>query len=440
MLPDHAADPLTRDLMAFLEAAPTPYHAVSEVTRRLAGAGFQRLSERDSWQLSPGAGGYVVRGGGSVVAFRMGSKTPAQAGFAIIGAHTDSPNLRLKPNAELTAHGYEQLSVEVYGGVLLSTWLDRDLGLAGRVVLSDGSTRLVRLPGVFCRVPNLAIHLNRDVNSAGLVVNAQTQLLPLAGLEREGGGLELFERVAAELGDGVTAQAIVGSDLCLFDTQGPTLGGARGELLCAARLDNLTSCHAALSALLGAESGAEATLVVVLYDHEEVGSESAAGAGSQLLEAVLGRLLQSYDAVSDGFARAIAGSLLVSADMAHALHPNYPDKHDKQHRPLLGKGPVLKVNVSQRYATDGPTAARFRAACQRAEIEPQYFVSRNDIGCGSTIGPIAAAGLGLRTVDVGGPMLSMHSCRELAASADIPLMVRVMTELFSHFTPLDPAL
>jgi aspartyl aminopeptidase len=438
MLADHAADPLTRDLLAFIEAAPTPYHAVAEVGARVSAAGFQRLSERETWSLAPGERGFVVRGGGSIAAFRLGKKSPAEAGFVIVGAHTDSPNLRLKPNAELTANGYEQLSVEVYGGVLFHTWLDRDLGLAGRLVLADGSTRLVRLPGVFCRVPSLAIHLNRDVNSGGLTLNAQTQLLPLAALKVDGGGLELGERLARALGDGVQSHTIVGSDLCLFDTQAPALGGARGELIFSARLDNLASCHAALHALLGA-GDADATRVVVLYDHEEVGSESATGAGSPLLETVLARLLGCYPATSDGFARAIAGSLLVSADMAHAVHPNYPDKHDKQHRPLLGKGPVLKVNVSQRYATDGPTAARFRAACAKAGVEPQVFVSRNDIGCGSTIGPISAAGLGLRTVDVGGPMLSMHSCREMAASADVAPMIRVLTALFDDFTPLDPA-
>ena len=439
MLADHAVDPLTKDLLAFIEAAPTPYHAVAEVGSRLERAGFRRLSERQSWSLTGGDRGFVVRGGGSVAAFRVGRKSPAEAGFVIVGAHTDSPNLRLKPNPELSANGYEQLAIEIYGGVLLSTWLDRDLGLAGRVVLDDGSTRLVNLPGAFCRVPNLAIHLNRDVNSSGLKLNPQTELLPVAALKLESGGLELGERLAAAIGGGVEAKTIVSHDLCLFDTQPPALGGARGELIFSARLDNLASCHAGLSALL-ATGDADATRIVVLYDHEEVGSESATGAGSPFLEAVLLRLLACYaEHDRDAFARAVAGSLLVSADMAHAVHPNYADKHDKQHRPLLGKGPVLKVNVSQRYATDGPTAARFRGACARAGVEPQTFVSRNDIGCGSTIGPISAAGLGMRTVDVGGPMLSMHSCREMAASADVAPMVRVLTALFEDFTPLDPA-
>ncbi len=439
MLPDHAADPLTRDLLAFIESAPTPYHAVSVAAERLAQAGFQRVSERESWALGPGDRAFVVRGGGSIAAFQMGRKPPAETGFILIGAHTDSPNLRLKPQAELTAHGYEQLAVEVYGGVLLSTWLDRDLGLSGRIVLEDGSARLVRLPGVLCRVPNLAIHLNRDVNSAGLTLNSQNHLLPIAALQLEGGGLQLMERVAAAAGDGVDAKAIRGADLCLFDTQAPALGGARGELIFSARLDNLASCHAAISALLGAERDADSTRVVVLYDHEEVGSETASGAGSRFLESALLRLVEAGGGGADAFARAIAGSLLVSADMAHAVHPNYPDKHDKQHRPTLGRGPVLKVNANQRYATDGPSAARFRQACADAGVEPQVFVSRNDIACGSTIGPIAAAGLGLRTVDVGSPMLSMHSCREMAAACDVPVMVRVMTELFNRFTPLDPA-
>jgi aspartyl aminopeptidase len=436
MLPDHAAEPATLDLLGFIEASPTPYHAVSEVVARLSRAGFRRLSEREAWQLGPGERGFVVRGGSSIAAFQLGRKSPTEAGFSILGAHTDSPNLRLKPKPELTAHGYEQLAVEVYGGVLLSTWLDRDLGLAGRLVLEDGSTRLVRLPGAFCRIPSLAIHLNRDVNSNGLTLNAQTHLPPIAALELTDAGLELRERLAAAAG--VTPDAISGSDLCLFDTQAPALGGARSELIFSARLDNLASCHAALSALLAAEAEHDTTRVVVLYDHEEVGSESAIGAGSRFLETVLERLLACYSTGSDGFARAIAGSLLVSADMAHAVHPNYADKHDKQHRPVLGKGPVLKVNSSQRYATDGPTAARFRAACARAGFEPQHFVSRNDIACGSTIGPIAAAGLGLRAVDVGGPMLSMHSCREMAASADVPSMISALTALFDAFTPLDP--
>jgi aspartyl aminopeptidase len=440
MLPDHVADPRVSDLLAFIAAAPTPYHAVSEVVSRLSRAGFRALSERDSWDLSPSDRAFVVRGGGSIVAFQVGQKPPADAGFVMLGAHTDSPNLRLKPRAELTAHGYEQLSVEVYGGVLLSTWLDRDLGLSGRIVLEDGSARLVRLEGVFCRIPNLAIHLNRDVNSAGLTLNAQTHLSPIAALETAEGGLELLERVAAAAGSDVRASAIRGADLCLFDTQAPALGGARGELILSARLDNLSSCHAAVSALLSATPDADATRVVVLYDHEEVGSESASGAGSRFLESVLTRLAESTSGGRDALSRALAGSLLLSMDMAHAVHPNYPDKHDKAHRPALGQGPVLKVNASQRYATDGPSAARFRAACAHVGVEPQHFVSRNDIACGSTIGPISAAALGLRTVDVGGPMLSMHSCREMAAAADVPTMIKVVTSLLDHFTPLDPAL
>jgi aspartyl aminopeptidase len=439
MLPDHVADPLTRDLLDFIEAAPTPYHAVATAAKRLERAGFRRFSERESFQLTPGMAGYVVRGGGSLAAFRLGSKSPAEAGFAIVGAHTDSPNLRLKPNPEQQHHGYEQLAVEVYGGVLLHTWLDRDLSLGGRIVLADGSTRLVRLPGVFCRIPSLAIHLHRDVNSGGLQLNAQTHLAPIAALEQEQAGLELLERVAAAAGGGVTAKTISGMDLCLFDSLAPALGGARSELIYSPRLDNLASCHAALCALEKSAAGSEATRVVVLYDHEEVGSETAIGAGSRFLESVLLRLLRSFSPASDDFARAIAGSLMLSADMAHAVHPNYADKHDKLHRPLLGKGPVLKVNASQRYATDGATAARFRAACAKADVEPQHFVSRNDIACGSTIGPIAAAGLGLRAVDVGNPMLSMHSCREMAASADVPIMVRVLGAFFEDFEPLDPA-
>jgi len=399
-------------------------------------AGFQRLSERDSWALGPGSAGFVVRAGGSLCAFRLGRKHPSEAGFVIAGAHTDSPNLRLKPLPEFEQHGYEQLAVEVYGGVLWSSWLDRDLGLAGRVVLEDGSARLVRLPEAYCRIPQLAIHLNRDVNSAGLTLNAQQHLAPVVALEQQGGA-ELAQRLAAQIGDGVSPKQIASFDLCLFDVQPPALGGARSEFIYSARLDNQACCHAALCALLGAGES-DATRVIVLFDHEEVGSESASGAGSRFLESMLRRLVPG-PSESEALGRALAGSLLVSADMAHAVHPNYADKHDKQHRPVLGKGPVLKVNASQRYATDAAGAATFHAACARADLEPQYFVSRNDMPCGSTIGPITAARLGLRTVDAGGPMLSMHSCREMAAASDIPKFIAVLSALFNHFTALDPA-
>src|SRR6478609_2138601 len=440
---DQDRTPEASDLAAFLDASVTPYHAVSELARRLTAAGFRAFREQDAWQVEPGTRGYVVRAGGSLVAFEVGSKAPADAGFVLIGAHSDSPNLRLKPVPDLTCVGYRQLSVEVYGGVLLSTWLDRDLSVAGRVVFADGKSELIDLKRVVCRIPNLAIHLNRDVNSAGLLLNAQTHLLPVLGLESEAGGFAelLAEGLANSAFSGARADDVLGFDLCLYDTQRAAFAGSRREFLFSSRLDNLASCHAALGALLGASPDPEATRVVAIYDHEEVGSQSASGARSLFLSDLLERLTRSVSPRDESaLPRAISRSLLVSADMAHGVHPNYPDKHDKQHRPMLGAGPVIKVNVNQSYASDGPAIAAFAAACRALDIAPQHFSSRNDSPCGSTIGPISAARLGVRAVDVGNCMLSMHSCREMAASRDVAPMIRVLTRLFSEFRSLDSAL
>ncbi len=441
-MPEQDRTPEASDLAVFLDAGKTPYHAVAEVTRRLTNAGFEAFREREPWQVALGARGYVVRAGGSVIAFQLGTRPPAEAGFLIIGAHTDSPNLRLKPLPDLTSVGYRQLSVEVYGGVLLSTWLDRELSLAGRVVLADGKTELIDLERAVCRIPNLAIHLNREVNTAGLQLNAQTHLLPVLGLESQAGGFStlLSEGLGDTPSSGARVEDVLGFDLCLYDTQRAGFAGGKGEFLCASRLDNLSSCHAALSALLGSPVSSEVTRVVALYDHEEVGSQSVSGARSLLIADVLERLAAGCSPRdASALPRAISRSLLVSADMAHAVHPNYADKHDKQHRPVLGAGPVIKVNANQSYATDGPAAAAFNAACRRVDVTPQHFSSRNDMACGSTIGPISAARLGVRAIDVGTPMLGMHSCREMAAVSDVAPMIRVLTSLFSGFAGLDSA-
>lgn len=430
------------DFMAFLDASPTPYHAAREVGARLARAGFGLLEEGAGWNLEPGARGYVLRGG-TLVAFVMGTTPPWESGFVVLGAHTDSPNLRLKPSPELTQAGYRQAAVEVYGGVLLTTWLDKDLGLAGRVALAGGRHELVRLAGAPFRIPNLAIHLNRDVNKEGLVVNPQHHLAPIWGLESSGAG-SVLELVAGSLAStpavGATAADILGFDLCFFDAQGATLGGAGGELIASARLDNLGSCHPITGALLDAGDAGATTRVIALHDHEEVGSQSSSGARSRLLESLLGRLVTSYTgAPADALPRALARSLFVSSDMAHAVHPNYPDKHDKLHRPLLGGGPVVKVNVSQSYATDAVAQGAFVEACRAEGVTPQFFVSRNDQPCGSTIGPITAARLGMRSLDIGNPMLAMHSCRETAGSADPAVMRRVLRRMLIEPPLRDPA-
>jgi aspartyl aminopeptidase len=439
---DQDRTPEASDLAAFLDASTTPYHAVSEIARRLTAAGFRAFREQDAWQVEPGTRGYVVRAGGSIVGFEVGTRPPADAGFVLIGAHSDSPNLRLKPLPDLSCLGYRQLSVEVYGGVLLSTWLDRDLSIAGRVVFANGKSELIDLKRVVCRIPNLAIHLNRDVNSAGLVLNAQTHLLPVLGLESEGGGFAelLAEGLGSTASSGARPEDVLGFDLCLYDTQRAAFAGHKQAFLFSSRLDNLASCHAALRALLGAAPDPEATRVIAIYDHEEVGSQSASGARSLFLSDLLARLARGISPADESaLPRAISRSLLVSADMAHAVHPNYADKHDKQHRPRLGAGPVIKVNVNQSYASDGPAVAAFTAACRAVGVDAQHFSSRNDTPCGSTIGPISAARLGVRAVDVGNPMLSMHSCREMAASSDVAPMVRVLTQLFSDFRGFDSA-
>ncbi len=426
------------DLLAYIQASPTPYHAVRETARRLTAQGYRALDEREPWSLEAGDKVYVTRGDTSIAAFHVGSTPVDRGGFRLVGSHTDSPNLRLKPNTQVLRNGYHQLGVEIYGGVLFSTWLDRDLSLAGRVVLGGSGGRLshhlVDFRRPLLRIPNLAIHLNRGVNTDGLKLNAQEHMVPVLGLERSGPvdvRALLVEELARAGGTRVEPGDILGFDLCLYDTQPPTRSGAQGEFLHSARLDNLASCHAGLSALLSMDGPRQATCGVVLYDHEECGSRSAQGAASPFLRDLLERITLAHsDGQRDAFHRAIRHSFLVSADMAHAVHPNYASLHEPKHQPLLGAGPVIKSNVNQSYATDGESWAFFAALCREAGVVPQHFVTRTDLGCGSTIGPITAGELGIRTVDVGNPMLSMHSIRELAAAADVAAMIAVLGRLF----------
>lgn len=415
-----------QDLLDYIDASPTPFHAVAETAARLQAQGYRRLDETDAWNTAPGDKVYLVRGGGSLAAFQLGAEPSRDSGFRLVGAHTDSPNLRVKPNPERKKAGYQQLGVEPYGGVLLHTWLDRDLSLAGRALLEDGSARLVDFRRPLLRVPSLAIHLNRKVNSEGLKLNAQKHMSPILALDGLQ-GTDFRELLAHELGD-VAAKEILAWDLMTYDVQGATLSGASQDFIHAARLDNLTSCQAALTALLSPPGQADFTRGMVLYDHEEVGSRSAQGAASDFLRSCLQRLA---GASFEDYHRAIAKSFLISADMAHGIHPNYADMHEPEHRPLLGGGPVVKINVNQSYATDGESWARFERWAEEADVGTQRFVVRSDLGCGSTIGPITAAELGIRTVDVGNPMLSMHSCREVAAAADVPKMIDVMKRFYA---------
>jgi aspartyl aminopeptidase len=431
----------TLDLARFVDASPMPYQASAESQRRLEAAGYTRLEEGEAWDLAPGAQHFIVRADTTVVAFRVGRRPPSQTGFAMVGAHLDSPNLRLKPHAETGAQGYRQLAVEVYGGPILATWTDRDLGLAGRVVVQSGRHRrqssvLLDIRRPIARVANVAIHLNRKVNEDGLRLDRQRQLPPILGLDdtAEGEAWTLHGLLADELG--VARDEIVGFDLGLFDLQPSSLGGLQEEFLFAPRLDNLGSSHAGLTALIARSGGAapETSWVLALYDHEECGSQSHQGAMGTVLRDVATRLAVGHpdagDNPSEETLRALARSLLVSSDMAHAVHPNWPEVHEPDHRPRLNRGPVIKRNDNQRYATDGDTGARFTGFCRDAGFEPQVFVARSDGPCGTTIGPIAAAATGVPVVDVGNPMLSMHSARECCGAWDQDLMIEAMSRLY----------
>ena len=416
---DHA-----EDLVQFVTDGVTPYHAVAAMARRLEGAGFTRLAETDAWSLSRGDQRYIVRDGGSLIAVRVGTSSPVDAGMRMVGAHTDSPTLKVRPTEDVRRHGYAQVGVEPYGGLLAHTWLDRDLTLAGRVAVLDGdgavTTRLVDLRRPLLRIPSLAIHLFRELREQGLHLDPQRHLVPVLGLSD---APALREVLADELD--VERSALVGHDLITVDTQPPTLAGADGTAVHAPRLDNLASCHAAVQALCTATPGG-ATQLIVANDHEEVGSGTAEGARGSFLEDTIARVLAALDDDPQARGRTLARSLLVSADMAHAVHPNYADRHEPEHRPQLGAGPVIKVNANQSYASDAGSAGWFTARAREVGVATQHFVVRADLPCGSTIGPLTATRLGVQTVDVGNPLLSMHSCREQAAAADVPAMIAVL--------------
>jgi len=425
----------SESLLDYIDASPTPFHAVRELEKSLTDKGFSKLDEQGAWEVQPEGRYFVSRNQTSLVAFTAGTAPLDAAGFKIIGAHTDSPNLRLKPNPLYRKNGYLQLGVEVYGGALLTTWTDRDLSLAGRVVLRSGKgirTQLVDFARPLCRIPQLAIHLNREVNEKGLVLNRQNHLPPILSMDGAGplkSDTDLKKLVAKEIkcrvGD------ILGLELHLHDTQKSTLAGPEGEFIFAPRLDNLASCHAGLCALAD-NAGIKDPLsrVLAFYDNEEVGSESAEGGASPFLKDVLERLLQKSAEPREALMRALARSLFVSADMAHAVHPNYSEKHDARHLPVLNGGPVIKSHAGKRYATDGISSAHFELLCEQAKVPVQRFAIRSDMFCGSTIGPITATNLGIRTVDIGSPMLSMHSIREMAGSKDHARLIRVFKKFF----------
>jgi aspartyl aminopeptidase len=412
---------MTSDLIDFLDASPSPWHAVASTIDRLDG--FVRLDETEAWTDIPAAG-YVVRSG-AIIAWRLPSDpVPSHAPFRLVGAHTDSPCLRVKPRPDTGGHGWKQLAVEVYGGILNNSWLDRDLGIAGRVVAADGSVSLLNVAEPIARVPQLAVHLDRDVNAGGLTLDAQQHLTPVWGVGTSSAGE--FASWVRDVGDMTDDPAWW--ELCLYDIQGASVIGADHSLVASGRLDNQVSCWAATTALAAA-APSDHIAVAVLNDHEEVGSSSTTGAGGPLLESLLARIVAARGGTAEDLARSLVSSACVSADNAHAVHPNYADRHEPGHRPIVNAGPAIKVNSNQRYATSGDTAAGFQRACERAGVPWQVFVSRNNMPCGSTIGPITATRLGIPTVDVGVPQLSMHSARELCG-ADDPAHLAAALQVF----------
>ncbi len=409
------------DLADFVVAAPTSFHAAAEGARRLTDAGFTALDETADWELGPG--GYFVIRDGSLIAWRLGDRIGPEGGFRIIGAHTDSPSFQLKPRPDLGRDGWQQLGVEIYGGPLLNSWLDRDLGLAGRLVIDgdDGTrTELVRT-GPIMRIPQLAVHLDRAVNENGVKLDRQQHTQPIWGVGRP--DRSILAHLARLAGAG--PEQLLGLDVLAYDTAEPAVFGLDGEFFASGRLDNLASVHAGLCAL---QQTADSPAVAVLaaFDHEEVGSASRSGAAGPVLEDILLRIGTAAGWTGQAHQRARAASVCLSADAGHAVHPNYPGHHDPANRPMINNGPLLKINANQRYATDAVGAAVWRRACRRAGVPTQEFVSNNAIPCGSTIGPITATRLGITTVDVGIPLLSMHSARELAGVQDAEALSRAM--------------
>ncbi len=418
------------DLLAFLQQSPTPFHATRNLAAQLQAAGFLGLNESDTWKLEPGKSYYVSRNDSSIIAFRLGSADPLQHGVRMVGAHTDSPCLKVKPNPEMVNSGCFQLGVEVYGGALLNPWFDRDLSLAGRITYRSRDQRIRSLlidygKPIAC-IPSLAIHLDREVNQSRCI-NAQQHLPPILFQVDEGAKPDfrslLLEYIHQQFTDS-DADRVLDYELSLYDTQPPALLGLDNEFIVSARLDNLLSCYTGLQGLLQATG--EQTCLLVCNDHEEVGSTSSCGANGPFLQSVMERICGHREALT----RTLDRSLFISADNAHAIHPNYADRHDANHGPQLNQGPVIKVNANQRYATNSETSALFRHFAQQCQVPVQSFVIRTDMACGSTIGPITAGELGVKTLDIGVPQLAMHSIRELAGARDAYYLYQILLEFF----------
>ncbi|MFV0406352.1 MAG: M18 family aminopeptidase [Propioniciclava sp.] len=410
------------DLAAFVQAAPSSFHAAAEVARRLGEAGYPEVAEAAAFEADAECG-FVLRDG-AIVAWRLPAAESAPRAFRIIGAHTDAPTLKLKPRPTSHAWGWQQVAVEIYGGPLENEWLDRDLGVAGRLVTMSGQQVLVATPA-WLRVPQVAPHLDRAAHES-LSLDKQLHLKPVFAAGHP--DLDLLSLIAEQAG--VEASDIAGHDLSCYPTESPAVIGPAGDLFASARLDNLASVHAGLTALL-AEPGGPDIQVLACFDHEEVGSASRSGAGGPFLEEMLRRISMAVGLQGDGWHQALARSSCISADAGHALHPNYPGLHDPDHQPLMNAGPLLKHNAKLRYTTDAVSGSLWRQVCAAAGVPTQDFVSNNVVPCGSTIGPITAARLGIVMCDVGVPLLSMHSTRELAGVSDLAWFAEALTAYFA---------
>lgn len=425
-------------LLDFIDKSPSPWHAVASIETALEALQFIQLDETAKWQLQAGGRYYVVRDDSSIVLFVLGHKAPAESGFKIVGAHTDSPGFRIRPNAATVSDGIARLGVEVYGGPILATFTDRDLSLAGRVSYIDDQGRLthqlVRFDRPLLRLPNLAIHMNRGVNENGLKLHKQNEL-PLLFAQLTSDQLpQPYFLALLEHAAGIIAPQILSWDLAVYDTQAGAFWGANQEFYANSQIDNLASCHAGLQALLDDTviSHAESTLVCAFFDHEEIGSESHIGAAGSFLTDVLQRIGIATSLDREDTARALAKSFLISADMAHAYQPNFASSYDAEHRVFVNKGPVIKSNAKRRYSSESISTAHFIHWCEEAGVPYQHYSHRSDLPCGSTIGPIASARLGIRSVDIGCSMWAMHSIRESAGVQDHEYMIRVLKRFFTN--------
>ena len=426
-------------LCQFIGRATTPFHAVEQMSRILVDAGFTELIDSSAWVIEPGGKYYLQRNGSSLVAFIAGSQSSPAEGLRMVGAHTDSPCLMVKPSPEKLKQGCFQLGVEVYGGALLNPWFDRDLSLAGRVSFetTEGqlASALIDYRRPIATIPSLAIHLDREANKKRNI-NPQTDILPILCQLGEGETADFRALLKARLLEqhpDCCARRVLDYELSFYDTQSPAIIGLNGDFIASARLDNLLSCFTGLQALL--QSDGKSSALLVCNDHEEVGSLSAAGAQGPLLSTVLKRLVsgdQQYGALTDK-------SMMISADNAHGIHPNFADRHDDNHGPVINAGPVIKINANQRYASNSETSGFYRLLAAQEDVPVQSFVVRTDMACGSTIGPITAGATGIRTLDIGVPTFGMHSIRELAGVHDAWNLSRVLKRYFNYNGPLGAA-